>query len=180
VNRFYTGFADVFFTYATNLGDGLLTLGIALILLLFYSYRQAFLLASSYALTSIFAQILKHLFDAPRPQLYFATKLGEIHFVEGVKMYSLHSFPSGHSVTIFSTALVLAYFSGKKPVGLLLLILAILTGYSRMYLSEHFFEDVVAGSAIGVLLTIVWLSWIDRKQFLHSEKWGRSVFTSRK
>ena len=27
-----------------------------------------------------------------------------------------------------------------------------MVGYSRMYLSEHFFEDVVAGSVIGVIL----------------------------
>ncbi|WP_164849952.1 phosphatase PAP2 family protein [Mucilaginibacter limnophilus] len=176
VNRYYHGFADFFFKYATYFGDGLLTIAIAVILLCFFSYRKAFLLVSSYAVTSIFAQILKHFFDAPRPQLYFATRLGEIHFVEGVEIYKLHSFPSGHSVTVFSTAVVLAYFSGKKPVNLLLLIIAILTGYSRMYLSEHFFEDVVAGSAIGVLLTVVWLSWIESKKFLHAKKWNTALF----
>ena len=33
--------------------------------------------------------------------------------------------------------------------------MAILVGYSRIYLSQHFFEDVYAGSIIGVVITII-------------------------
>ncbi|RZK66946.1 MAG: phosphatase PAP2 family protein [Pedobacter sp.] len=54
-------------------------------------------------------------------------------------------------------------------------VIAVLTAYSRMYLSAHFFEDVVAGSVIGVIVTVFWLSWIDNKAFLHTEKWGRAL-----
>ena len=175
VNSHYSIGADVFFSWFTNIGNGLTTVGVILLLLMFYSYRKAFLLATSYAITSLFAQVLKHIFDAPRPKAYFGMQLDHIHFAEGVKIYTLHSFPSGHSVTVFSTALVLAYFSRNKMLSVLLLLTAVLTGFSRMYLSEHFFEDVIAGSAVGVMVTLLWLSFMDNYKFLHSEKWSKAL-----
>lgn len=175
VNSRYNEVADLFFRYYTNIGDGLLTIAIALLLLLFFSYRKAFLLATSYALSSLIAQVLKFAFDAPRPRLYFSTRLEGIHFVKDVHVYTLHSFPSGHSVTAFSTAVVLCYFLRQKAWGIALLVLAVFAGYSRMYLSAHFFEDVVAGSVTGVIVTVLWLSYIDSKQFLHSSKWQNAL-----
>jgi len=44
-----------------------------------------------------------------------------------------------------------------------------------MYLSEHFFEDVTAGSALGVIMTVCWLSFIESRQFLHNPKWNRGL-----
>ncbi|MCD8741693.1 phosphatase PAP2 family protein [Mucilaginibacter roseus] len=175
VNSRYNEAADLFFQYYTNIGDGLFTIAIAAVLLLFFSYRKAFLLATSYAVSSLIAQILKFAFDAPRPKLYFSSKLEGIHFVKDVHVYTLHSFPSGHSVTAFSTAVVLCYFVRQKAWSIVLLVLAIFAGYSRMYLSEHFFEDVVAGSVTGVIITVLWLSWIDGKQFLNSPKWQNGL-----
>ncbi len=175
VNGHYNPFADLFFDYYTNIGDGLFTILMVLLLALFGTYRQAFLLLSSYAVTSITAQILKRLFDAPRPKTFFADQLQRIHFVEGLNVHSVHSFPSGHSVTAFSTALVLLYFYPKRWFGVLLFVLAVLAGFSRMYLSQHFFEDVMAGSVIGVFVTMLWLSWLDRKSFLHQAGWNQSL-----
>ncbi|RZA00955.1 MAG: phosphatase PAP2 family protein [Sphingobacteriaceae bacterium] len=173
VNARHHQWADIFFKYFTNIGDGLTTVVICIILSLFFSYRKAFLLVTSYAVSSITAQVLKHWFDMPRPKLYFGKQLDHIHFIDGVHVYSNHSFPSGHSVTAFSTAIVLTYFMKDKRWGILFFALALLAGYSRMYLSQHFFEDVVAGSVIGFVITILWLSWLDNKPFLHSEKWAR-------
>ncbi|MBE9584388.1 phosphatase PAP2 family protein [Mucilaginibacter sp. JRF] len=175
VNSQYNEAADLFFRFYTNIGDGLFTIAIAVVLVLFVSYRKAFLLATSYAVSSIIAQILKFAFDAPRPKLYFAERLQGIHFVKDVHIYLVHSFPSGHSVTAFSTAVVLTYFSRQKAWGVVLFVLAVFAGYSRMYLSEHFFEDVVAGSVTGVITTVLWLSFIDNKQFLHAPKWQNAL-----
>ncbi|RCH56542.1 hypothetical protein DJ568_01400 [Mucilaginibacter hurinus] len=179
VNSYYTRAADQFFRYFTNFGDGLLTVTIAVVLALFYNYRKAFLLITSYGVTSILAQILKHFFDAPRPKLFFADELTRIHFVDDMFVPSLHSFPSGHSVTAFSTAVVLTYFCRQRAWGLVFLVIAVVTGYSRMYLSAHFFEDVVAGSIIGVIVTAFWLSWLDSKPFLHGHKWQQSAIKKR-
>jgi len=95
-------------------------------------------------------------------------------------MLSLHSFPSGHTVTAFSTAVVITYWCKNKGWGLPLLLVAILVGYSRMYLSEHFFEDVTAGSVIGVITTVCLISWLYRKPFWYSEKWNMGLLSQRK
>jgi membrane-associated phospholipid phosphatase len=176
VNGWHFTFGDVFFKYITNLGDGLTVVFICLVALA-YNYRKGFLLATSYALTSIVAQALKHIFLSPRPILYFAADTSRMYLVKGVEMYHSTSFPSGHSTSAFSAAVVLTYLTPKKYYGSLFLLLAIMVGYSRMYLSEHFFEDVVGGSAIGTFCTVIWLSWIDSKAFIHSPKWNKGLLT---
>jgi len=176
VNGWHFAFGDVFFKYITNLGDGLVVVLISLAVLA-YNYRKGFLLATSYVLTSIVAQALKHIFLSPRPILYFAADTSRMYLVKGVEMYHNTSFPSGHSTSAFSAAVVLTYLTPKKYYGLLYLLLAILVGYSRMYLSEHFFEDVVGGSVIGVFVTALWLSYIDKKAFIHSEKWDKGLLS---
>jgi membrane-associated phospholipid phosphatase len=87
------------------------------------------------------------------------------------------SFPSGHTVTAFSTAVVLTYLAKNKNWGVLFLVVAIMVGYSRMYLSEHFFEDVTAGSVLGVLLTVFWITWLDNKKFIRSTSWNRGILS---
>ncbi|WP_214071589.1 phosphatase PAP2 family protein [Mucilaginibacter sp. dw_454] len=167
--------ADAIAQCITDIGDGWTTITISLILLLF-SYRKAFVLAGSYALASgVAAQGLKFLFDAPRPKLYFHDQLSRIHFVKGIDQLSYHSFPSGHTITAFSTTIIIAYWANNKFWGFPLLLLAMLVGYSRMYLSQHFFEDVTAGSVIGVLVTVIWLWWTENRQFLKSPKWDKGL-----
>ena len=174
VNSHNYPWADTLAPYMTDLGNGWTTIAFAAILLLF-NYGKSLFLAITYAVTSILAQIIKHIFDAPRPRLYFQNQLGHIHFVKGVYMLSLHSFPSGHTVTAFSTLVVITYWCKNKGWGLPLLLLAILIGYSRMYLSEHFFEDVTAGSVIGTITTVFLITWLYSKKFLYTDKWNKGL-----
>jgi len=177
VNSHNYAWAGAVAPYCTDLGNGWTTVALAAVLLLF-NYGKSFVLAVTYAVTSIFAQIVKHIFDAPRPILYFKDQLAHIHFVKGVYMLSLHSFPSGHTVTAFSTAVVITYWCRNKFWGLPLLLLAMCVGYSRMYLSEHFFEDVTAGSAIGVIITVFLIVWMAKMKFLQSPKWNRGLLAT--
>lgn len=173
-NSWHFPFGDEFFALWTNMGDGLVCV-IVTLGLLFYSYRKGFLLGTSYILTSIIAQVMKHIVATPRPVIYFKTQVSKIYLVKGVTMLETMSFPSGHTTSAFTAAVVLTYITPRKAWGLLFFILAVLVGYSRMYLSEHFFEDVVGGSAIGVLVTVFWITWIDNKVFLRSPKWNKGL-----
>ena len=101
-----------------------------------------------------------------------------MYLVKGIEMLHSLSFPSGHTTSAFSGALVLTYVTPKKYWGVLYLLLAIAIGYSRMYLSEHFFEDVVGGSVIGVFVTAIWVSWIDNKAFIQSERWNKGLLAT--
>jgi membrane-associated phospholipid phosphatase len=175
VNGVYNGLGDFLAPYITDIGDGLTIVVLSLILAIF-SYRNAFLLFTSFLLTALAAQILKYSINSPRPRAYFDSEINRLRFVDGVHVVAgIQSFPSGHTVTAFSAGIVLTYLIKNKLWGVALLLLAMLVGYSRMYLSQHFFEDVTAGSAIGVMVTVIWLGFIDSKQFLRSPRWNRGI-----
>ena len=49
----------------------------------------------------------------------------------------------------------------KKVIGILIFGLAVLVGFSRVYLIHHFFIDIYVGSIIGTLLAIIIYSfWV--------------------
>ena len=175
INHLHTVFTDVFFASFTILGASIGCIIIVLITFLI-NFRSGFLLASSYIITFIISQTIKHLVKAPRPHLFFSKKLHDIYLIKGVVMLNTNSFPSGHSVSAFTAAVVFTYAAKNKRWGVFWLLIAVLIAYSRMYLSEHFLQDVTAGSALGVLITVFWLSWIDRQPFLHTKKWDRGIF----
>jgi len=177
VNSWHSEWADAIAPYLTDIGLGWTTIALAAILSLF-SFRKGFLLATAYAVTSLSAQLIKHIAKTPRPKLYFQHELNHIHFVKGLYTDMADSFPSGHTVTAFSTAVVLTYLLKNKNWSILFLVMAIMVGYSRMYLSEHFFEDVTAGSVLGVLLTVFWITWLDNKKFMHASGWNRGLLRS--
>ena len=108
--------------------------------------------------------LLKQLFNRPRPL---------IPLLEPVKGLS---FPSGHammSMSFYGLLIVLTWENVKNTtwrwvitIGLLLFILLI--GFSRIYLRLHYFSDVIAGFAVG----IIWLTlsiWTIRR----IERFGR-------
>ena len=150
MNRFHSGFLDLFFNLVTWMGDGMIILVLCFILL-FFSFRLSAYIITTYAATGIFVQLLKHLFfdDVLRPAGYFKD-IASLYMVEGVKMYYNHSFPSGHAATAFGLFLCLAMVMKNKLAQFLCLVLAIITAYSRVYLSQHFLLDIVVGALIGI------------------------------
>jgi len=177
-NSWHFAYGDEFFALWTNVGDGGVCAAIA-VGLLFFSYRKGFLLGTSFILTSIVAQILKHIVASHRPVVFFKDQMSKIYLIKGVPMLESFSFPSGHTTSAFTAAVVLTYISPRKYWGLLFFVLSVLVAYSRMYLSEHFFEDVLGGSIIGVFVTVFWITWIDNKVFLQSPKWNKGLLKTR-
>ena len=174
VNVRHTDFLDTVEPYITDLGNGW-TIVILSVIVALFNYRVAFLLMTTFIITSLSVQAAKFIFDAHRPKLYFQKEIGKLHFVKGVEMLSYNSFPSGHTLTAFATGILLTYLAKNKSWSVLLLLYGLMVGFSRMYLSEHFFEDVVGGSIMGVVITIIWVWFIDNKKFIHSAGWNRGI-----
>ncbi|NDV47409.1 phosphatase PAP2 family protein [Paludibacter sp. 221] len=163
LNSVHTPFMDVFFRIITEVGSWVpFVVGAGL---LFYKYRAALLVLGAQIAAGVVAQILKRIFDMPRPKSFFAEHFPDITLqqVLDVRMHSAHSFPSGHTTSAFALFLSLAFLTKRKELHFLYVLLAMLTGYSRIYLSQHFASDVLAGSVIGVVMTIVTLYIIDKK-----------------
>lgn len=164
-NGWYNSFFDTFFLYATKMGEGVM-FAISAIVLIFIRWRYLLGLCIGGILTIFFVGLLKQVVYAgePRPAKYFEEKY-ELRLVEGVDIHYSNSFPSGHTTSAFTCfgflALIIAANWGK----LLCFLAAGVTGYSRIYLSQHFLEDVIAGALLGTLIAV--LSYWIMKKFRH-------------
>ena len=156
--------ADVFFRAYTHLGEAWVW-AFALIFL-FIRFKDAILIIASQLTAGLFAQIIKHIYNAPRPKVYFAQLFPEItlHQVPDVQLHSWHSFPSGHTTTAFALfmALTCIVAARYKPLQVLFFFMALLVAYSRIYLSQHFLIDVCAGAIIGASAAILWAHYLNK------------------
>lgn len=174
VNARHSPFFDLFFKYYTNLGNGFVFVIIGLGFF-FIRYYYVLLTAAIGIFHSLLVNLFKHVLftDSPRPRAFFHDD-SLIHFVDGVTVHSQHSFPSGHTASAFAAALLLAFIAKRTSTRIALLLAAALVGYSRMYLFQHFYEDVFTGMILGLFsATVIWYSgkalphkaWMDKKLF---------------
>jgi membrane-associated phospholipid phosphatase len=157
LNTFHTLYLDIFFQNYTLLGDGVFSIAIFLILLLANKITLALQVITGYLFSGIVSQIIKHLVHTPRPHAII-TNAEYPYFIEGVTLSGMNSFPSGHTTSVFALAVLLALNTTDKRISLIYLITAIITGYSRIYLGQHFLADVTTGALIGTLsaLAVYW------------------------
>ncbi len=71
------------------------------------------------------------------------------------------SFPSGHTMTSFASAIVI--YSKYKRAGIFTIILATLIAFSRMYLYVHYPSDIICGLIIGIIIAMVSIKTVDLK-----------------
>lgn len=162
LNPFHSKFLDQIFIWATYLGDGIFVITLGIVLFLLKRRFLALMILSSYLLSGIIVQILKYFILEARPALYLE-KTNYPYFIEDVTLHNFHSFPSGHTASIFALAAVLSFAINNKKYSIIFLMLAAFVGYSRMYLGQHFMDDVFVGSIIGVLSSII--CWIYFENF---------------
>lgn len=156
---------DRFFYYYTYAGD-FVVIGPLLLLvwLLPRQYRNSrffLLLVFTQLFPFLAVQGIKLLVNAPRPSAVFGDAAW-FHRVAGLELHTQLSFPSGHTAGAFAcfTLLSILLPARKAFWGILFFALAFLVAYSRMYLGQHFFEDVYVGSLLGtVLCTLLYLAW---------------------
>ncbi|MBX2930902.1 MAG: phosphatase PAP2 family protein [Chitinophagaceae bacterium] len=159
--------ADYFFKFYTNVGDGIIW---AILLLIFLKYKKQYipLLISSFIISTILVQICKYLIlpNEPRP-IAAIEETALIHTVLGLEPHRISTFPSGHSASAFCFFLIACIVITKKwivPVGF---IGALLVGYSRVYLAQHFPFDVAAGmitAIISVMASLAVQQWWTKKK----------------
>ena len=159
LNQYHYPIADFFFKYNTYLGDGI-AVAIFMLLLIFIRYRYFLIMAGSVLLTTIVVQSFKRLIlpDIVRPSAYFSG-FYELYFVPGVKILSAHSFPSGHSASAFALFFMAALISKSNTWKFLFMLIALITAFSRVYLSHHFLVDIYFGSLISIVICLLMFYW---------------------
>ena len=166
-NTHHTSISDFWMVLFTKMGEGVFGTIILLLLLALPSFRNWWYFSAAFlcnAVPALLVQVIKSSVDAPRPLKYF-NDAPWIHYMPEWDRLLSRSFPSGHTCAAFCLFGFLAFILTPKFkwAGLLFFILAMLVGYSRMYLAAHFFLDVYVGSVIGVLFTILVVAIMRRK-----------------
>jgi membrane-associated phospholipid phosphatase len=174
INNQHNPFFDQFFELNTWIGDGWMTVAVVFGML-FFKYRYAVLTAFAYAYSSLAVQILKKIFNAPRPVKFFED-IVPIRTIEGYTMHEWNSFPSGHTASAFTLAVVLSYILPYKHSHWILIPIAALTAFSRVYLAQHFMEDIISGSLIAVIMTFQLIYWLEHTAWYHSKKLDGRLF----
>ncbi len=147
----------------TNFGSALVLLSISFLsFILVKNKRKGICITSNLILISILNQIVKLIVHRSRPDGY--RLIAE----------SGYSFPSGHSMTSMAFYGFLIYLTYKFIKGkslkwficIVLSLLIILIGYSRIYLGVHYASDVIAGNLISISYLIIYIKATSR----HIEK----------
>ena len=166
LNKFHSPFFDIFFKYVTYFGDGVM-FGFVAILFLFFKKKVAYAIMVSGILTLFVVHLFKKVFflEILRPAGFFGEE--NLHIVEGVKMAYTNSFPSGHTATAFAIFTVVCFYFSKSKPQYLWITLAILTGISRVYLSQHYWIDIFVGSLLGILIGFLSMSFFFKIKKIH-------------
>jgi len=154
-NRHYSTFFDYFFYVLTHAVEFWGCLAIYILVAIFKSYKYAIIGLLTYASSGLITQMLK--------RNVFATQSRPTVNIENLRLlpdyFEYHqntsfSFPSGHATAAFTLFLFLTLVVKNKKWGILFGILACLVAYSRVYLSQHYFIDIIVGSVIGTVITL--------------------------
>jgi len=166
INTHYNGALDALMYYTTWLGEGTVIIAVLVLLMVIPAYRTRWYFFSALLCNIIpffIQQLLKSLFNAPRPHLLYYDRLW-MHYLPEWPVLLERSFPSGHSAGAASFFCFLSLILPPRynKLGFVFFILVLAVCYSRIYLAAHFFEDVYAGSIIGVITTTLIFSFMDK------------------
>lgn len=155
-NRSISG--NFFFKYFTKVGEELTYLGFVLLFLWQGRRLAAVFVPVIGFLVTIISYWTKNFFLHPRPSEYYKqlNLLGEISLVDGVQLLKgLSSFPSGHTMSAFALFTFVALVLSRKGwLSFFCFFCAFAVGISRIYLVQHFLQDVYAGAIIGTFLAL--------------------------
>lgn len=144
---------------STHLGDPRLMIAliplIGMYLQRFRGWRIALIFMLGTSAACLTCEGVKHLVNRTRPEV---TQMR----LDGIKVPTSPSFPSGHtfsaSALYSGIAFILARLSSSLSLRIALplssIALALLVGYSRLYLGVHFFSDVIAGLFGGLTFAL--------------------------
>ena len=144
----------------TKLGGAVFLIALSIILLIVLKNKiMGLCIWANLGVSTILNQLLKHIFQRPRPTEYrIINETG-------------YSFPSGHSMVsmaFYGFLIYLIYKNVKNKYlkwGLIVLLslLILLIGLSRIYLGVHYTSDVIAGFLVSVSYLIIFTHLLPRK-----------------
>lgn len=139
---------DVLVPLYTSLGeDGIIWIALGFILLIPKKYRKTGIMVLATLLVMLIVNniILKNLIARPRPCWTYP------EMVQLVGNPSSYSFPSGHTVSAFAVAFTV--FSQHKKLGKIIIVMAAIMAFTRLYVFVHFPTDIYGGIIVAAAIT---------------------------
>ncbi|AMK15584.1 phosphatase PAP2 family protein [Methanobrevibacter olleyae] len=147
----------------TFLGSGVfITISCLLSLVLSFILKKrniGLIITSCVTINSLFSEFLKIIIARPRPEILQIT------------VENSYSFPSSHTVASVSLCGILLYLVLKREINkkiklflsIILVLLPILIGISRIYLGVHNLSDVLGGGILAITLLLIEIKIIEKK-----------------
>ena len=142
----------------TRLGDTVVIMIIVVLTLIILNKRERVILGSSTIITVTLNQTIKHILQRPRPDHLRLIKQGGF------------SYPSGHSMIAVCVYGIMIYLINKKvqnkklkiTLSILLTILILAIGISRIYVGVHYPSDVLGGFILSTVILLINLTFTDK------------------
>ena len=152
-------FYDNYFIFITRFGDHSTIVILLILLLILFKEKDRILIIVSSVTSVVSNQVIKHIVRRPRPDVLKLIRQGG------------YSFPSGHSMIAVSVYGLLLYFVWKKVknkclkycLSILLVLLILSIGISRIYVGVHYASDVLGGFILAVAELILIISFSKKK-----------------
>lgn len=139
---------DVIIPFYTSLGeDGIIWIAFGLILLIPKKYRKTGIMVLAALLVMLVVNniVLKNLIARPRPCWTYPEMVQLVHNP------SSYSFPSGHTTSAFAVAFTV--FSQHKKLGKVIIVMASIMAFTRLYVFVHFPTDIYGGILVAAAIT---------------------------
>ena len=162
INNMYAVLPDFIWSKINLLAYTKYGILVSLLFILTLLFRRQYLLRVVLLIFTFYLVfwILKHVFHEARP--YMVLPVGSFHFLtnyEEVVKSAYRSFPSGHTgqMAIFVFAVIKLFFPRNLPVKIILFLLLLLTGFTRICTGWHWPLDVISSGLISYILVQIFL-----------------------
>lgn len=151
-----------FFKFVTNFANYITIIILCILSIIFIKNKWYGIIISVNAINStIINKVLKAIFIRPRPDVLRLVEEGG------------YSFPSGHSMACACFYGILMYFIHKSNIKrkykvileILLIIIILLVGLSRIYLGVHYASDVLAGYLVSLIYLLIFTSLLEKLNY---------------
>ena len=143
-------YLDILFRDLTTFGGALFY---ALIVLLAFAFNQTAL-----AVDLILGFLISLIILVPIRLFYFRDRPQKQTYSNFLERIDASSFPSWHTARIVLLAITAIFYFNNMLVNIISVVLAVLVGYSRIYLKKHDWMDLLGGLILaGVTYGIVTL-----------------------